>query len=757
MDEARHAGRGWGSVGGMAGSGAGASFELAGYDVEELLGSGATGEVWRAREHATDDAVALKRVHGGAGVEARDRLRREAAVLAVLDHPHVLRLRRLLAPGDDLVLVLDHAVGGSLARLLATRGRLTAGECVTLGVPLAQALAAVHARGLLHGDLSPGNVLFTGDGRPLLADLGLARVLGYDAGDLGGSRGFLDPSLRHGPDAGPSTDVHGLGAVLHAALAGQAPYDDQGLRGLALAALVPGAPPALVAAIEAALAADAGERPGAGELAAALFAAAPAAPVRLVAPGSAAVDAARVDAARVDPARVDPARVDPAASTDGLAAVDPASASSSSRGSGGSSSGSGGTASRQWSDASSRPSAASPGREPESRRGASLPTGGQSRAAGSHSPAVPRASGRHRVPEPGTGPGPRARGGAGPADDGTPRGSFLGRRLGRRRRFDAARARRAALAPATVLVPRPGRAVPDGGRGAGRARGGRGGRGVTDGRSGRTPELDARHGRQREAARVAIAGPVGVLTALAVVVVAAVLIGLAWAGQSDAPASAALGPGDSAAADAGSASAPPGARAATPADAAAGGAAAGGAATASAVDAGARSASAARSHDAGPETGQPTPVVSAAGPRQPVTGPLDASGDAATSGSDLRAALVGLDARRATAYAEGDAALLASLYAPGSPALRRDLDDLAALVAQQRHPVGFRSVVSSLRVLSRGADAARLAVVDRVPPFTLVDADGQVVAREPGRGERRFTVSLRRVGERWLYDEVSAG
>ncbi len=109
-----------------------------GFDAVELLGYGSQGEVWLAREHATGEPVALKRLLAGADLAARDRLRREAAVLAGVDHPHVLRLRSVVGAGPDLVLVLDLATGGSLARLLATRGRLSPGEVVTVAVPLAR-------------------------------------------------------------------------------------------------------------------------------------------------------------------------------------------------------------------------------------------------------------------------------------------------------------------------------------------------------------------------------------------------------------------------------------------------------------------------------------------------------------------------------------------------------------------------------------------------------------------------------------------
>jgi serine/threonine protein kinase len=98
--------------------------EVPGYAVGHLLGFGAAGEVWLAYDDATGDAVALKRLRVGSDVSARDRIRREAAVLAAIEHPHLVRLRTVVTLADELVLVLDYAPGGSLAALTTARGRL---------------------------------------------------------------------------------------------------------------------------------------------------------------------------------------------------------------------------------------------------------------------------------------------------------------------------------------------------------------------------------------------------------------------------------------------------------------------------------------------------------------------------------------------------------------------------------------------------------------------------------------------------------
>jgi eukaryotic-like serine/threonine-protein kinase len=256
-------------------------FLLPGYEIEELLGFGGSGEVWRAREEATGDLVALKRLRGTSSTDpvAVQRLRREAALLATIRHDHIVALRSVVPTADGLVLVLEYAAGGSLAALLGARSRLSAGEVITIGAPLAQALGDAHARGLVHGDVTPGNVVFDASGKPLLADLGVASLAGERAGPVAGTSGFADPAGVAGAAAG---DVHGLAAVCFTALAGVTPYRQGEVVAQPLQSLAPGAPAALVAAITAGLDPDPAARPDATEFARALFAACSPAAVRLV-------------------------------------------------------------------------------------------------------------------------------------------------------------------------------------------------------------------------------------------------------------------------------------------------------------------------------------------------------------------------------------------------------------------------------------------------------------------------------------------
>ena len=286
---------------------------VAGYRVEELIGFGGCGEVWRAREVLTGRLVALKKLPADGPPAERDRLRREAAVLAGLSSQHIVRLITVVTSGSGLVLVLEFQGGGSLAALLHARPRLAPGEVVTIAAPLAAALAEVHGAGLIHGDISPANLLFATDGRPVLSDLGVARLAGR-AGVDAATAAYADPAVLAGAPLTRSTDVYALAAVCHEALCGQPPYpgdDADAVMAAAtagrvsLASLAVNLPPAMVAAIEAALSPDPESRPDAAAFGEALLAACPALPVRL-AGASVPVDSTPTAAVRRLPPLVTP-------------------------------------------------------------------------------------------------------------------------------------------------------------------------------------------------------------------------------------------------------------------------------------------------------------------------------------------------------------------------------------------------------------------------------------------------------------------
>jgi serine/threonine protein kinase len=265
--------------------------EIPGYDVGRRLGQGGNASVWLATAQSSGRDFAVKCFPPGTdpAPEEREReegMRREVRILSALDHDHLVKAHavvRLRGRGEGgLGLLLDYAPGGSLADLMASRGSLGAGETVTVLTPVAQALAYLHGHGFTHGDVSPGNVLFSAHGKPLLADLGVARMVADPGGTAeAGTEGFRDPAPVDAVRAGlqPERDVYSLAALGWYCLTGRPPGPGGYRPPLTL--LAPGVPGALVTALEAGLNEDRRQRPAAAELAAAIYRSAPADPVDL--------------------------------------------------------------------------------------------------------------------------------------------------------------------------------------------------------------------------------------------------------------------------------------------------------------------------------------------------------------------------------------------------------------------------------------------------------------------------------------------
>lgn len=271
-----------------------------GYAMGALLGRGSSATVWAARRIGDGRPVAIKVVPGAAGVH--DAGVRELGVLRGVRGEHLVALVDAVPVRDPegLALVMERFDGGSLAQVVAARGRLTDGEVVTVLSPVAAALGSLHAQGIVHGDVAPGNVLFDASGRPALADLGLARIVGERSDEAWGTEGFVAPEVVTGSAPTPASDVYAVGALAWLAVTGGAPGPSY-LR--PSAATLTGVDPAVAAIMDRCLAADPGARPDAVEAANALYAAAPAEPLRL--PGEADAVASltrRIRAAAAEPA-----------------------------------------------------------------------------------------------------------------------------------------------------------------------------------------------------------------------------------------------------------------------------------------------------------------------------------------------------------------------------------------------------------------------------------------------------------------------
>ncbi|ALE91858.1 hypothetical protein AOC05_05140 [Arthrobacter alpinus] len=263
---------------------------IAGYDAVRLLGSGSQGSVWLVAEKNGGAHLAAKcfwPVAGGTGAEQvpgsrhnESEVTQEWRVLAQCDHNHLIRVHELvaLAGGGEggWALLMDYAAGGSVRDVVAARGPLTVGEAVTVLSPMGQVLSFLHGRGVIHGDLAPGNILFSAHGKPLLGDLGFARLVGQGGPSGGGTPGFRCPVEDV---LTQSSDVFSLAAVGWFALTGRPPPPTRDRMPLSM--YVPGVPAELTAALEAGLDERAWHRPTAAAFAQAVFRSARAEPLAL--------------------------------------------------------------------------------------------------------------------------------------------------------------------------------------------------------------------------------------------------------------------------------------------------------------------------------------------------------------------------------------------------------------------------------------------------------------------------------------------
>jgi predicted Ser/Thr protein kinase len=268
---------------------------VAGYLIEAVAGRGGMGVVYRARQIALDRTVALKLI---APELARDeafraRFARESRIAASLDHPNVIPVYEAGEDGERLFIAMRFVDGTDLGRMLHEHGPLEPRAAAELVAQAASALDAAHARGLVHRDVKPANLLVGGDpARPhvYLTDFGLARRDGTSTaltttGQWMGTPDYAAPEQIDGDDVSARTDVYALGCVLFAALTGMPPFGDRPRMAKAAAHLhdtpptLRGVRPGLPLAFEPVVARALAKRPeeryaSAGELGAAALAAA---------------------------------------------------------------------------------------------------------------------------------------------------------------------------------------------------------------------------------------------------------------------------------------------------------------------------------------------------------------------------------------------------------------------------------------------------------------------------------------------------
>jgi hypothetical protein len=251
------------------------------FRIEERIGSGGFGTVYRAWDDRLQRPVAVKvidREHGA------PRVTREAQAVARLTHRNIATLYELASDGERAFLVSE-LIEGDTVRSLGRRGELTDRLVARIGADSAAALTAAHRAGVVHRDVKPENIMVSAAEEAKLVDFGIARIAGEKTltatGAVVGTLAYMAPEQADGLRPGPAADVYSLALTLYECLCGEHPLLREGPAATAraigepiapLAAVRPELPEQMTEAVDAALDPDPEERPLASELGAALSA-----------------------------------------------------------------------------------------------------------------------------------------------------------------------------------------------------------------------------------------------------------------------------------------------------------------------------------------------------------------------------------------------------------------------------------------------------------------------------------------------------
>jgi len=255
------------------------------YEVGELLGAGGMAHVYRGHDRILERPVAIKVLD--ASLATDDRFLRsfvsEARAAAGLIHPNVVTVFDTGVDADQHFIVMELVEGTTLQQLLFQEHRLQPERARRIAIDVARALTVAHGRGLVHRDVKPGNVLVGADGRPRVADFGIARPADQpdDTRTIFGTAAYLSPEQARGRPTIPASDVYSLGCVLYEMLTGRRPFTGDNpvtvavkhLRHTppAVEAVSPDVPPALASVVRRAMQKDPQRRfPDAGAMLAAL-------------------------------------------------------------------------------------------------------------------------------------------------------------------------------------------------------------------------------------------------------------------------------------------------------------------------------------------------------------------------------------------------------------------------------------------------------------------------------------------------------
>jgi len=211
--------------------------KLASFEVEKVIGRGGMGVVYLARDTKLDRSVAIKSLPSGllSSSTAKSRFKREAKVLASLNHPNIAVIYDIIEHDAGLAyLILEYVPGETLAERIAGEP-LKLEDVFSIGQQIAEGVSAAHEKGVVHRDLKPGNIKITPDGRVKVLDFGLAKTSGSQDKNQGttitqpgrviGTPAYMSPEQARGNPVDHCSDIWSFACILYEMLTGHSPFE----------------------------------------------------------------------------------------------------------------------------------------------------------------------------------------------------------------------------------------------------------------------------------------------------------------------------------------------------------------------------------------------------------------------------------------------------------------------------------------------------------------------------------------------------
>ncbi|MHB8894417.1 MAG: Stk1 family PASTA domain-containing Ser/Thr kinase [Candidatus Geothermincolia bacterium] len=203
------------------------------YELEQLIGTGGMADVYRARDNLLGRTVAVKILHPQFAKDPVfiERFRHEAQAAANLNQPNIVNVFDWGIENTTYYIVMEYVEGRDLKAIIVAGGPLMPERAVEIAMSICLALDAAHARGIVHRDIKPQNIIVTNEGQIKVMDFGIARSAGGSAmtqtGTIMGTAQYISPEQAQGRTADPRSDLYSLGVVLYEMLTGRVPFDGE--------------------------------------------------------------------------------------------------------------------------------------------------------------------------------------------------------------------------------------------------------------------------------------------------------------------------------------------------------------------------------------------------------------------------------------------------------------------------------------------------------------------------------------------------